>query len=135
MEPSLYDGDVALAFTPRRSLERATIAVIRLPEFGRPKYRIKRIVGLPGERVALEDGLLFIDGAHHREPYLRGLPASVGVDTASWTLGAEECFALGDNRAHSVDSRSFGPVPTSAIVAIVAIRIWPIGGSVGPAAR
>lgn len=134
MEPSLYDGDVALAFTPGRSLERAAIAVIRLPDFDSPKYRIKRIVGLPGERVALEDGLLFIDGAHHRESYLRGLPANVDVDAASWTLGAEECFALGDNRAHSVDSRRIGPVPTSAIVAIVAIRIWPIGGSARAAA-
>ena len=134
MEPSLYDGDVALAFTPRRSLERAAIAVIRLPGYGSPEYGIKRIVGLPGERVALEDGLLFIDGARHREPYLRGLPASVGVDAASWTLGAEECFALGDNRAHSVDSRRFGPVPTSAIVAIVATRLWPIRRSAEAAA-
>ena len=135
MEPLLCDGDVALAFPPRRSLERSAIAVIRWPEFGCPEYRIKRIVGLPGESVALEDGLLFIDGAHHREPYLRGLPASVGVDAASWTLGAAECFALGDNRAHSVDSRRFGPVPTSAIVAIVATRIWPIGWSARAAAR
>ena len=135
MEPTLYDGDLTLAVIPRRAIRRGEIAVMRLPGADGPKYRIKRIVGLPGERVALEDGLLFIDGAHHREPYLRGLPASVGVDAASWTLGAEECFALGDNRAHSVDSRRFGPVPTSAIVAIVAIRIWPIGGRSEVAAR
>ena len=126
MEPSLRDGDLALALAPRHPIQRAGLAIIRLSESDAPEYSVKRIVGLPGERVSLEDGLLFIDGAHHREPYLRGLPASVGLDAASWTLGADEYFALGDNRARSVDSRRFGPVPASAIVAVVVARIWPI---------
>ena len=128
MEPTLYDGDLTLTAAPRHPVQRAKIAVIRLPGGDGPKYRIKRIVGLPGERVEIEDGLLFIDGAHHREPYLRGLPAAVGLESAAWTLGADEYFALGDNRAHSTDSRRFGPVPASAIAGVAAARVWPVSG-------
>lgn len=86
---------------------------------------MKRVVGLPGERVALRDGTLFIDGAPLREKYLRGKPPHLGLDAMEWDLGTDEYFIMGDNRAHSDDSRVHGPVSAAAIEAKVVCRVWP----------
>ena len=87
---------------------------------------LKRVVGLPGENVQISEGSLFIDGRHLMEPYLRGLPANLGLDEFSWTLGNNYYFVMGDNRAHSVDSRDFGPIPSGNIVGSVKFRLWPL---------
>ena len=87
---------------------------------------LKRVVGLPGESIRLGEGSLFIDSHHVYEPYLRGLPANLGLDELSWTLGDDDFFVMGDNRAHSVDSRKFGPVPLRNIVGRVLFRLWPL---------
>lgn len=87
---------------------------------------LKRVVGLPGETVQISEGSLFIDGRHLMEPYLGGLPANLGLDEFSWTLGDNDYFVMGDNRAHSVDSRRFGPIPSGNIVGSVKFRLWPL---------
>ena len=87
---------------------------------------IKRVVGLPGERVAMAEGLLFVDERHVAEPYLGGLPSSVGLGESAWDLGAGEYLVLGDNRAHSTDSRAFGPIGADRIVGRVWMRYWPL---------
>ena len=89
------------------------------------RYYLKRVVGLPGERVALKDGLLMINGEHYHEGYLNGLPAGVGTDDHSWSVGNESYFLMGDNRAHSTDSREYGPVNLEAIRGRVTRRLWP----------
>ena len=112
MEPTLRDGDLILvAKRPRRRLAGGMI-------------QVKRVVGLQGERVELREGSLFIDGAHHPEPYLGGLPANVGLDCAAWTLGADEYFAMGDNRARSADSRRYGPIRADDTLGAAIARIW-----------
>ena len=91
-----------------------------------PKRRyLKRIVGLPGEEVRLSEGMLLIDGERLAEPYLGGLPASPGLGDQQWKLRDGEYFVLGDNRAHSTDSREFGPVGLGLIVAKAWFRCWP----------
>ncbi len=87
---------------------------------------VKRVVALPGESVQLSEGSLFIDGRHVREPYLRGLPANLGLEELSWTLAENDYFVMGDNRAHSVDSRQFGPIRAGSIPGTVMLRIWPL---------
>ena len=74
--------------------------------------------------MELREGTLFIDGAHHPEPYLGGLPANVGLDCAAWTLGADEYFAMGDNRARSAGSRRYGPIRADDVLGAVIARIW-----------
>lgn len=127
MSPTLRDGDVALVAKRGRSLARGRIAVLRAAAAGAAggMVQVKRVVGLPGERVELREGSLFIDEAHRPEPYLGGLPANVGLDCAEWRLGAGEYFVMGDNRARSVDSRRYGPIGEDAVLGVLAARIWP----------
>ncbi len=126
MEPSLYDGDLLLVTKSRRAPRRGQIAILRMRSGYGPRWQVKRIVGLPGEKLTFEDGLLFINGIRHREPYLHGLPANLGLHKTSFEVEEGHYFVLGDNRAHSEDSRSFGATSASRIVGIVATRLWPL---------
>lgn len=128
MCPTLYPGD-RLLVDPRAYTgtgpERGDIAVIQ----GRTEIadrHLKRVVGLPGELVRLTKGLLLIDGDHLVEPYLVGLPATLGLADQRWSLGEDEYFALGDNRAHSTDSREYGPVRRELVLGRAWFRVWPI---------
>lgn len=122
MHPALRDGDIALVIR-QRSLDRGRIIAFRARTGGTAAVRVKRVVGLPGEVVEFRDGLLFIDGAHFPEPYLGGLPANVGLDAASWTLGEGDYFVMGDNRARSSDSREHGPARAEDVIGAVVARI------------
>ena len=126
MRPALAHGELLLVsgVGKNEALRRGEVVVVREPA-GRVGEYLKRIVGLPGETVRIVDGLLFVDGKHTREPYLGELPSSVGLGEIEWTLGASEYLVLGDNRAHSTDSRHFGPVARSDINARVRLRCWP----------
>lgn len=90
------------------------------------RHDMKRVIGLPGERVAMAEGMLFIDEHEFAEPYLGGLPSSVGLGESAWDLGAGEYLVLGDNRAHSTDSREFGPIEGDRIVGRAWLRYWPL---------
>ena len=125
MEPSLYDSDLLLVTPSRRAPRRGRMVIIDTPRESSPRWQVKRVVGLPGENLRFEDGMLFINGTPHREPYLQGLPAYLGLDSASFDIGDRHYFVMGDNRAHSVDSRSFGPIDAALIVGFVAARLWP----------
>ena len=61
------------------------------------------------------------------EPYLAGLPAAIGLEERSWRVGRDEYFVMGDNRAHSTDSRDFGPVSAEMVLSVVWLRWWPPG--------
>ena len=92
---------------------------------------IKRIVGLPSEEVAFQEGLLYVNGMHLMEPYLGGLPATLGLREMAWKLGDGEYLVMGDNRTRSTDSRDFGPVDAGSIAGRVWFRYWPLR-SFGP---
>ncbi len=89
---------------------------------------VKRVIGLPGETVEIREEGVFINGALLDEPYIE-----MGIDTRAGrrgfdevTLGENEVYVLGDNRPHSSDSRSFGPVLLDEISGSVLVRIWPL---------
>ena len=126
MFPSICEGDTLLVNTSaaKAGRSRGEIVVYRNPG-ANPAHSLKRIIGLPGEEIRMRDGMLFIDGEHHVEPYLRGLPAAVGLGDRSWRVGAGEYFVMGDNRAYSTDSRHHGPVGANTIVGRASLRIWP----------
>ena len=102
------------------------VVIVHDPKGGGRRY-LKRVVGVPGQELRTEDGLLLIDGAPLTEPYLGGLPASLGVGTRVWVLGPGQYFVLGDNRAHSTDSRESGPVGVEHIAGRARLRYWPLG--------
>ena len=104
---------------------RGDVVIVRNPREPDRRY-LKRAVGLPGEEVRLQDGMLYVEGAHMPEPYLGGLPASPGLGDRAWKPGDNEYFVMGDNRAHSTDGRDFGPVKLGLIVGRAWFRCWPL---------
>lgn len=83
---------------------------------------IKRVLGLPGETVAVRDGLVYINEEPLYEPYISAPPTYQG----EWTLGADEYFVLGDNRNNSRDSHAFGPLRRDKIVGQAWVVYWPL---------
>ena len=97
-------------------------------EMGDKRSYIKRVIALPGEHVKIEDGKVFIDDKLLEEDYLQpGVVTDVtGVGFSDFTVPENCVFAMGDNRNHSTDCRSFGCIPLEKIESTVAIRIWPL---------
>ena len=126
MSPTFLDGDLLLVTRGFSVPRRGSVVLLNVRQANGPQFQVKRIVGLPGERVVFEDGLLEIDGVQHPEPYLGGMPATVGTDRLTCDVGEDECYVLGDNRAHSTDSRQFGPVLRSEVMGVVRVRLWPL---------
>ena len=129
MEPTLFDGDVLLVAGTGGKFARGSLVVAWPPtvQRGVGTAQLKRVVGLPGEVVEFVEGSLLINGEIHPEPYLGGLPQVLGLESSRWCLGPGEWFLLGDNRAHSDDSRGYGPVPGKAVEGVVKLRLWPPG--------
>jgi signal peptidase I len=101
---------------------RGDVVVLHDPS-GSSELLIKRVVGLPGERVTVADGRVFIDGIQLDEPYLNQETQSAG---RSWLVPPLQVFVMGDNRQASRDSRSFGPVPRDEIIGRALFRYWPL---------
>ena len=89
---------------------------------------IKRVIGLPGEHVQIKDGKVYINGEDVQEDYLQsGIVTDVlGVGFDDFVVPENCVFAMGDNRSHSTDCRSFGCIPLKKIESKVWIRIWPL---------
>ncbi len=133
MEPTFENGDYLLVDELAyrfREPARGEVIVFRYPGDERSFY-IKRIIGLPGERVVVENGTVEIwngDGeAVLHEPYLS--PLARGGDLFDVTLGEGEYFMMGDNRNFSFDSRSWGPLARGDIMGFVRFRLWPLSAA------
>ncbi|ADV67085.1 signal peptidase I [Deinococcus maricopensis] len=146
MQPTLHTGEVLLLLKyPRWARawhlsgafpRRGDIIVFKGPAdspystepgpFGRPHrpYLVKRVVGLPGDTVDVEDGTVHVNGHALREPYASG---PTEQDHAPVRVPAGHVYVLGDNRiiGESVDSRLFGPVDLRDVAGPVPLRLWP----------
>lgn len=100
---------------------RGDVVVLQLPDQS-DELLIKRVVGLPGERIEIHEGRVFIDGAALDEPYLDQVTSGF---LASQIVPPLHVFVLGDNRMASNDSRSFGPVPLENIMGKAWASYWP----------
>ncbi len=85
---------------------------------------IKRVIGLPGERVEIVDNQVLIDGNPIDEPYLKA--GSAMPDFGPIIVSPGEMFVMGDNRNSSQDSRYFGSVPADTIVGRAFVIMWPV---------
>ncbi|MCI9287560.1 MAG: signal peptidase I [Clostridia bacterium] len=95
-------------------------------ELGKDSY-IKRVIGLPGEHVKIEEGKVYINGEELQEDYLQPNVVTGSLNGAYTDLVVPEgcVFVMGDNRAESTDSRRFGCVPQEKLESIVLFRFWP----------
>lgn len=129
MEPTFFEKEYLIIdeISYRlREPERGEVVVLRAP-IDRKEYYLKRIVGMPGDRVRISDGHVIIYNNDHpegtliEESYLNEpTPGSVTM-----TLGPDQYFVLGDNRDASFDSRRFGPVLRKDIIGRTWFRGWP----------
>jgi signal peptidase I len=113
MLPTLSPGDRLLALWTGR-VRRGDVWVVR----HREQLLVKRVIGLPGERVLVRDGRALIaagDSATHSGPQPDG----------SWILTGDEVLVQGDNREESTDLRAFGPLGADSLVGRVVVRYWP----------
>jgi signal peptidase I len=132
MVPTLKYGDRVLVnkFIYRfTEPQRGDIIVFKSVE-GDGQDLIKRVVGVPGDEIAVRGGKLFVNGEPQKEPYVNKKYPDRSF-YAPTTVPKDHVFAMGDNRANSQDSRIFGPVPEKNIEGEAFLRFWPpdrIGG-------
>ncbi|MEK7203341.1 MAG: signal peptidase I [Patescibacteria group bacterium] len=133
MEPNFYDHDYLIVDEigyRLNSPQRGDIVVFKYPR-NPQEYFIKRVIGLPGEKVQVKDGEVYIFNQEHLsgvkldEPYLANGVKTYGLDEGVVSLDNNEYYVLGDNRNFSKDSRSFGKVNKSFIIGRVLLRGWP----------
>jgi signal peptidase I len=114
--------------------QRGDFIIMRDP-FVSSRDFIKRVVGIPGDRILIRDGHTYISGHLLDEPYINDEPWTTNANwPATGTqnpdgqlLGPDDYFVMGDNRNHSSDSRLFGVVHRSQIEARAWVRVLPVG--------
>ncbi|HET7572462.1 MAG TPA: signal peptidase I [Gaiellaceae bacterium] len=86
---------------------------------------VKRLIGLPGDRVAERGGVVYVNGKRLAEPYVD--PAYRDAVTHSWgRVPPGRYFFMGDDRIHSCDSRTWGTVPRKSLIGPVVLTYWPL---------
>jgi len=120
MEPSISDWAVLkVDHNIPGVITRGTVVLVSMPG---ESVIVKRVVGLPHERVSFVLGEVFVNGHMLREPYLRSETTTFCWDKQSIVAGADDYVVLGDNRLTSQDSRSFGPISRDRIVGILEVH-------------
>lgn len=149
MEPNFKDGDYLIInelgykhtsldvsgfhlFTVNsfKDLSRLDVAVFRYPKDPK-QFFIKRVIGLPGEKVSVAGGKVTIYNEENPEGLVLNEKAYLPADlitngSLSITLKADEYFVMGDNRPFSHDSRAWGVLPEVDVIGKVLIRAWPL---------
>ena len=133
MLPNLTEGDYI--FTSKitykfREMKRGDVVVFRSPSNPDIEF-IKRVMGLPGDRVMVLDGKVYLNERQLNETYI---PASTPLAHNGYLKNGipiivpeNQIFVMGDNREVSSDSRIFGPIPISSLIGQVFYRYFPIG--------
>lgn len=123
MRPTLQDGEYILinklAYTLGEPM-RGDIVVFVFP-VNPEEDLIKRIIGLPGDTITIQDGALRINGVIVNEPYISAAP----IYNGTWQVSEGELFVLGDNRNDSRDSHQWGLLPIENVIGRAVLIYWP----------
>ncbi len=131
MEPTFHTGDYIL--TSRitykfRRPQRGDIVVFKSPKNPDIEY-IKRVIGLPGDKILIENGEVFVNGIKIEENYISARTnlweGGYVKDGIPVIIPNDYIFVMGDNRPRSSDSREFGPIPISSVIGQVFFRYFP----------
>ncbi|MCJ7715316.1 MAG: signal peptidase I [Anaerolineales bacterium] len=123
MEPNLHHGEFVIVSKINYRIgepARGDVVVFDFPRNITEEY-IKRVIGLPGEHIRVEDGILYINGIMLSEPYLNLVPQYEG----EWVVAEDTLFVLGDNRNNSSDSHTWGLVPLNNVIGEALLVYWP----------
>jgi signal peptidase I len=127
MRPTLEEGDRILINRLAYRFgdpSRGDIVVLHSP-VNPDEDLVKRIVALAGDRVAVSDGRLYLNGVVQDEPYL--LEEYIQGDMPETVVPEGEVFVMGDNRNNSGDSRMFGSIRTDSLIGSAFVVYWPVG--------
>jgi signal peptidase I len=125
MQPNLFAGDFVIVNKLAYKLgppQRGDIIVFRYPPDPTQIPYIKRVIGLPGDHLVIQDGQVYVNGEQLVEPYL-SVSTSRGGE---WVVPENSLFVMGDNRNNSSDSRSWGMVPMENVIGKALVIYWPI---------
>lgn len=132
MEPTFISGEYILTskITYKfRSMHRGDIIVFKSLQNPNIDY-IKRIIGLPGDKIMIHNGEVFVNDRKIDEPYINNITnvweRGYSKDDVPITVPDGTLFVMGDNRNRSSDSREFGPVPVDNIIGHVFYRYFPV---------
>lgn len=149
MEPNFQDGDYLIVnelgykktavgaasspffeVSPFKTFDRGDIVVFRYPK-DETKFFIKRIVGLPGEKISVKDGIVTIFNTENPGGKVLDESEYLGkgfltIKDVTVSIAEDEYFVMGDNRSYSFDSRDWGPLKKNEIIGKVMVRAWPI---------
>jgi signal peptidase I len=124
MKPTLQDGEFVLVNRLAYRLgtpQRGDIIVFHFPLDPSSQDLIKRVIGLPGDVVRVNAGVVTVNGQPLQEPYIAAAPMYSG----EWIVPPDELFVLGDNRNDSSDSHAWGMLPLKEIVGKAILIYWP----------
>jgi signal peptidase I len=132
MEPSLHNGDQLIIekISPKlKNIRHGDIVTIYVPEELQEgqDYIIKRVIGLPGDRVVIKEGCVFVNGVKLDEDYINGDYTYVDNDRFEATIEDGTVYVLGDNRlsGKSKDSRSIGAINIEKVRGKAILRFYP----------
>ena len=137
METTLLPDQYVLVdkLTPRWApYSRGDIVVFDPPESwssGGGVPFIKRVIGLPGDRVELVEGKVFVNDIELDEPYIfieSGEPQTTDPaagGATEWLIPTDQLLVMGDHRQNSADSRNFGPIEVGHVIGRAWLRYWP----------
>lgn len=123
MEPTLHSGQLVLVNRLAYKIgqpERGDVIVFYFPRDPEQEY-IKRLIGLPGDHVVVQEGQVLVNGALLEEPYIAAPPGYAG----DWMVPEGQYFVLGDNRNNSSDSHQWGTVPVAFVIGKALAVYWP----------
>jgi signal peptidase I len=123
MEPSLQSGEFVIVNKLAYTFGDPAIGDVIVFHFPRDPDQeyIKRIIGLPGDRVEVRDGEVYVNDQILYEDYIAASP----VYETTWDVPADSLFVLGDNRNNSSDSHNWGPVPIDYVIGEATFIYWP----------
>lgn len=123
MRPTLEDGEFVLVNKMSYrfgEVSRGDIIVFHFP-LNPEEELIKRVIGLPGDQIRAQNGLVYVNGQLLNEPYIYQAPLYSG----EWTVSEGQIFVLGDNRNNSNDSKDWGLLPAGNVVGKAVLIYWP----------
>jgi signal peptidase I len=123
MEPTLHSGEFVIVNKLAYKLgdpSTGDVIVFRFPRDPDQEY-IKRVIGLPGDRIQIRDGRVYVNDVLLDETYIAASPAYENT----WDVPVDSLFVLGDNRNNSSDSHNWGPVPMNYVIGKAIFVYWP----------